>query len=66
MLTKKVQLIESVVYACITVSTTVVDATVYGSAQRAIECLDFEILIAQGQLIMSLLSLIEQFEQFWA
>ena len=50
------------VYACVTVATAIVDITVYGPATRALECCDYEVLIWSGQLIMSLLGLVEQFE----
>ena len=62
---KKLQLFERVIYACVTIGTGIIDVTIYGPSlsKRCLECSDSDVLIWSGNVIASLISLIEPFDQ---
>ena len=57
---KKLNLIERVVYSCVTIGSAVCNATFYDS-RRSLADSDYEILIWNGQAVTSLLGLLELF-----
>lgn len=58
----KLNLMERVIYACISVSMGVTNLSAYGPASKRIDCFDHDVLIWNGQVTLGIVNLMDLLE----